>query len=245
MRTPDDWPAVASQITLAAVSGQVQAADLAAGWATAELGSDAAGVVQPTAFGGQASDGRAMESLLYGAVVHARTGRAEKDAQNLVAAERWLDMYIRTQVADTARAALQTSFVVRPGTGGTRMVVPPCCGRCAILSGRFYRWDAGFERHPRCDCTFAPTRGTPVEVDEVPLDQIRGLSKADRHSIEMGANRAQVINAHRGMYVADGGVKATTTNAGRGVRLRPESILQHSTSRADAERLLRLHGYIL
>jgi hypothetical protein len=41
--------------------------------------------------------------------------------------------------------------------GFVRRVNPPCCGRCAILAGRWYRYDSGFRRHPRCDCTLEPT----------------------------------------------------------------------------------------
>ncbi|GAA4120517.1 hypothetical protein GCM10022215_24250 [Nocardioides fonticola] len=96
---------------------------------------------------------------------------------------------------------------------------------------------------------------------------VRDLSVADRQAILDGADTSQVINATRGLSqpgitaaitteVFGRRVKATTDgttkraawrrkNPTRLVRLRPESIYRFAESRADAQRLLKLYGYIL
>lgn len=95
---------------------------------------------------------------------------------------------------------------------------------------------------------------------------VRDLSKADQRALDDGADLAQVVNATRGTS-APGitstvttttfgrTVKATTAgttvrsawrrrNPSRLVRLRPEAIYRYAADSADAQRLLRLYGYI-
>lgn len=263
------WEDKLQRAALVLTAGQVRAAELAETYAASQLGGTDLTPI-PSAFGGVASDGRPLDTLLQGAAVAAN--RAQQGQMDR-AAEAWLKMAAMTQVADAARAALRSSMAVRDASG-VRMASPPCCGRCAILQGRVYHWSAGFPRHPRCDCSYLPVQGDDWKApEEIPLDQIRGLSKADRQAIELGADRGRVINAHRGMVVANVHgvtVKATSegmtkrglaykrlvrdraeklgltekTLARRTARLRPESILDVATNQEDAIRLLKLHGYI-
>lgn len=105
--------------------------------------------------------------------------------------------------------------------------------------------------------------------DAVAQGLVTGLSKADRRAILDGADIGQVVNAKRAGIRAPAGVtnaittevfgrqvKATlngTTrraqwrrnNPSRLIRLRPESIYEISSDRADALRLLKLYGYVL
>lgn len=112
---------------------------------------DPVGEVSPAAFAGVASDGRSLDSLLDGAVVQA------KESQSLTAGGSWLDMAVLTQVADAARGAAGVAIAARPQvTGYTRMLNPPSCSRCAVLAGKWFRWNDGFLRHPRCDCRHIP-----------------------------------------------------------------------------------------
>jgi hypothetical protein len=85
--------------------------------------------------------------------------------------------------------------------------------------------------------------------------QITGLSQADAKAIADGADPARVINAHRGMSttVSDGQTLKTTTTGYTGgsrrskaIRLRPEGIYAIAgNDRAEALRLLKLHGYLI
>lgn len=150
MRTLDDWVRVSSRITLLTQAAQVGAVKLAG-----EYLSDVAGdgpELQPARFGGAASDGRPLDSLLYSAVVHGRGlyGSGRTDQQVMEASQTWLTMLVRTQVADAGRSAVSVGITARPRLGYLRMVSPPCCQRCAVLAGKWFRWNQGFQRHPRC-----------------------------------------------------------------------------------------------
>lgn len=83
--------------------------------------------------------------------------RKQLAQQVLDEAGRWLEEVAATAVIDAARAAESAASTARPEVAGyVRMLNPPSCSRCAVLAGRFYRWDADFERHPRCDCRSIP-----------------------------------------------------------------------------------------
>lgn len=277
-RSGGPWAGKLQRAALLVAAGQVRAAGLAQDF-TASQGATGDLRLVPSAFGGLASDGRPLDSLMTGAAVAANTAsarasggnfpllkygsipqqRAAMDAEANRAAQAWLMMVARTQVADAGRAAVRSSMAAYD-MSGVRLANPPCCGRCAILAGRVYHWQAGFQRHPGCDCTMQPVKGNYIaEGDDIPLDQIRGLSKADRQAIEMGADLQRVVNAQRGMYSAEvygKRVKATFDSTKhrdslfpvrdntRTVRLRPESILQYATDQPDAVRLLTKYGYI-
>ena len=187
------------------------------------------GVLVPEGMAGWAGDGRQVGSLLEGAVVIA--GRSYNAAvatpeailsrqaslpaaeQALVAAERWIEMVAQTIISDAARAAESVAMVQREWVDGyVRMLNPPSCSRCAVLAGRFYRWDEGFERHPRCDCVHIPTSEAHSDDLRVNLDRyFESLSRAEQdktftiagaEAIRDGADIGQVVNARRGMTTA-------------------------------------------
>lgn len=107
----------------------------------------AVGRVVPGAFAGVASDGRDLSGLLEEPVIRAR--EAGGGTGGLQAGRAQLEMIVRTQLADAAREAVQVGIVARPRVGGyVRMLVGKSCPRCVILAGRWYRWSAGFARHP-------------------------------------------------------------------------------------------------
>lgn len=119
---------------------------------------DAEAAVNPLALVGVAGDGRPVESLLYGAVVQSKVavGSGQTVAQALKTGGDWLSFASGTAFSDTARAAESTSMGVRRVTGYVRMLSPPSCARCIVLGGAFYRFNSGFQRHPRCDCRHIP-----------------------------------------------------------------------------------------
>lgn len=247
------WEGKLNRAALLVTAGQVKAAQLSDAFIVSQFGSAEFDLV-PEAFAGVASDGRPLPSLMRGAAF-AAAGKAVEEAD--AAARAWLWMTVATQIADAARASLRSSMAVWD-MSGVRVANLPCCPRCAALAGNVYHWSVGFRRHPGCDCTLAPKRGrqSVAEDDEIPLDQIRGLSKADREAVELGAELHDVVNAQRGMYTAEGGAKATydstahrtskyPSRAGLGPRLRPESILEQAgRDRGEAVRLLQQYGYI-
>lgn len=171
----------------------------------------AEGRLQPAAFAGVASDGRDLASLLYQPAITALTGiqRGGTVPRSLAGGRMALDMLVRTQVADAGRTADQVALVARRNVGGyVRLLSPPSCSRCAVLAGKWYRWNAGFNRHPRCDCRHIPAReDTSDELrtdprkffDSLPPEeQDRVFTKAGAQAIRDGADISQVVNARRG-----------------------------------------------
>jgi hypothetical protein len=227
--------------------------------------------VDPNAFGGVASDGRTLEGLLYSAVPHAKTliagGMDPKQA--LRSGGSFLTTITRTQVADAGRGAAGVDTAVRRNVGYIRMLNPPSCSRCSILAGRFYRWNAGFRRHNRCDCIHAMTTQVHAAKTEglvhdpyeyfkslSPEDQDKNYTKAGAQAIRDGSDIFQVVNSRRGMK--PGGLMTTegTTKRGnfrsvagdstRGRRLTPEAIYKlNGDNRAAALKDLERYGYIL
>lgn len=243
----------ASQMTAAAAAGPYL--DDVAGAATL------AGRIVPTAFGGIASDGRPLATLLYKPAITAleQIGGGASPARAMTAGGFTLDLIARTQVADAGRVADGVAIASRPQLAGyVRVVAGKTCARCLILAGKRYRWNAGFLRHPRCDCRHVPVaeladgdvtnpRAYFESLDPGAQDDL--LGKAGAQAVRDGADMARVVNARRGVYTADGRqftTEATTRRGiGRPVRLMPEQIFRDAKDRDDAIRLLRLHGYIL
>lgn len=189
--------------------------------------------VNPAQFAGIASDGRDLETLLAGAMVHLREeqnkGRTDEEAK--AAGANFLRMVLPTQVSDQARAAESVTLTAADATnaagkgvqvGWIRLLTPPSCGRCAILAGRFYKWSDGFERHPMCDCRHVPCAAPAA--DDLTLNpkayfdslneeqQNRLFGTANARAIRDGADPAQVINASTrpgAMFTADNGRRYT------------------------------------
>lgn len=210
--------------------------------------------VATAALAGTASDGRTLEGLFA-------------QATNPFA----MSLMVSTQVQDAARSAASVAMGVRPRvTGYVRMLNPPSCSRCAILAGKFYRWNDGFQRHPKCDCRHIPS--TEDHAGDLttnpdayfrslsPVEQDKIFTKAGAQAIRDGADISQVVNARRGMSTAQIGgrdvLRSTEGTTKRGlahrsrtgrnatVRLMPETIYAVARDREDALRMLRLHGFI-
>lgn len=160
----------------------------------------AATSVDPLAYG-------SLEALLYGAVTHARTAAASSLAERLAVGRTFLDTAIHTQIADAARMSAGVAINARPHVGWVRMVNPPCCQRCALLAGKFFKSNRGFARHPRCDCRHIPQLESDPMARGIRIgpDDVKDLTIAQRRAISDGADMNQVINANRkGQRTADG-----------------------------------------
>jgi hypothetical protein len=166
-----------------------------------------------------------------------------------------LQMIASTQVSDAGRTADQTAMVANGSHGYVRMVVGKTCSRCVVLAGRWYRWDAGFDRHPHCDCVGVPAaedRSGDLTTD--PDAYFRSLTRSEQdatfgragaQAIRDGADMGQVVNARSGMYSASGQQLTRSGKRGQGTRLMPEEIYKESFGdRQRAMELLREHRYI-
>lgn len=195
---------------------QLLAAQVAARYVARALGAQGArsaprARLVPRTLAGIASDGRDLESLLAEPLIRVKTAirdGATPDAALAVGGSS-LSMMAGTQVADAGRVATTVAMAVEPAvTGWVRMLVPPSCGRCAVLAGRRYRWSDGFERHPLCDCVHVPAAedgADDLRTDPQAYfgslsaaDQERYFTKAGAEAIRLGSDIAQVVNARRG-----------------------------------------------
>lgn len=240
----------AAQTNAAAASGRY------VGRALEEQGIDVepAGVLVPSALSGRSADGRNLGTLLLEPVIRVKQRIAQEVPirQALDAGLERLTMILQTEVADAGRVASGVAIAARPDTGYVRMLNAPSCGRCAILAGRWYRYSAGFQRHPRCDCIHVPSRESvagdlttsPRKYFDslTPADQDRYFGKGEAQAIRDGADMNRVVNATR----RRGGMATTADRQRRKDRRRmvPEEIYQVAPDRPAAIDLLRRNGYL-
>lgn len=227
------------------------------------------GIVDMDAFAGLAADGRSLDTLLRGPAITTRTliAGGVEPAEALAAGGRQLSMMVLTEIADAGRVAAGVQIAARPRTGYVRMLNPPSCSRCVVLAGRFYRWNQGFLRHPRCDCKHVPTMVTDQAeafaeglIDD-PYEAFNRMSEAEQnrvfthagaHAIRDGADMYQVVNARRGMKYRGAFTSEGTSKHGwagqilrRGQkRMTPETIYRLNPNREQAVEALRAQGYI-
>lgn len=270
----DAWreriPTVAAAITNAQRASAVSAL-VSGALALGEQGqwAEPDGLVDPDAFAGLAADGRNLDTLLRAPAITARTliSQGVEPAQALAAGGRQLSMMVLSEVADAGRGAAGVQIAARPRVGYVRMLEPPSCSRCVILAGRFYRWNQGFLRHPRCDCKHVPTMVTDQAeafakglIDD-PYEAFNRMSEAEQNrvftnagaqAIRDGADMSQVVNARRGMKYRGAFTSEGTSKHGwagqilrRGQkRMTPETIYRLNPNREQAVEALRAQGYI-
>jgi hypothetical protein len=251
------WAGISRRVVVLTAAAQLGAARDGAAYVPVALSEqgislESAGAAIPGAFSGAATslDGLtygSLDDLLYGAVIQARTVEAASLQERLAAGGRSLEGLVSTQISDAARMAASTTISATHGAGWVRMVNPPCCQRCAVLAGKFFHSNSGFQRHPLCDCRHVPTteaKWTDAGVDVKP-DQIKDLTKAQRSAIDEGADMNRVINSHRAGKRSDD-LMSTFEGAKRGQRrLTPEGIYKVSATREEALERLRDNGYLL
>lgn len=218
------------QILAAVTAGQISAAAGAQAFVTASMlaqGAAAApaGLLDPAAFAGLASDARSLATLLY--LPGIRTAQALAAGQSAEAASlaglNQMALLVGTQITDTARGATSVAMTAeRSCVSYVRVVHLPACARCIVLSGRQYSYSTGFQRHPKCDCGMQPMTdaewkgaATPDELFKQmsPAEQLKRLGAAGVKALENGADLGQLVNARRGMATAATGrgpLKVTT-----------------------------------
>lgn len=267
----DSWAALLPQMVRTVRGSQLVAASGAQSYVKDSLtaqGMDASGAeLNPSGFADAASDGRPLTSLLsfpaYTTLTGIKAGLSVDRAMATGLNE--LLLMSSTQVSDAGRVAGGVAIASRDTeTGYIRMISSGACSRCAILAGKFYRWNAGFERHPRCKCFHVPANlsSPAASMRTDPYEYFDSLSSADQDrifgvansaAIHDGADIYQVVNAQRGMNAA--GMKTTEGTSKRGyyrgisgskVRLTPEAIYKlNGNDRVAAMADLEKYGYIL
>ena len=259
-------PTLAAELGALQVAAAPEAAD-ASGLALAETGAYQApsAWVRPAGFAGLGLNGLSLEQTLLGllgVVAHFMAqGRSFEAARQ--AAGRSLTRDTATLIADAGRGAQAVDIAARTGVGYVRQAGPGACSRCLILAGRFYRWNAGFLRHPACNCQHRPCQerksGDWVEdpyehfYSMTEADQDRVFGKASAQAIRDGSDINRVVNARLG--VSRNGLTTTvgTGKVKRGPyksfakpgRLTPEGIYLRARNRTEALELLRANGYLL
>ena len=275
------WSGIAPRVTALVTAAQLGAARDGIAYVPDALGQQGVKIkpdadVSARVFAGVATslDGltyEPLDSLLYGAVIQARTAQVGSLAERLAVGGRRLDLLVHTQVADAARNATAARITATPRVTWTRMVNPPCCQRCAVLAGKVFKSNQGFARHPGCDCRHVPTTETHWRDAGVFIgpEDVKDLTIAQRKAIADGADMNQVINSHRAGGRSKDGMTTTEGVTRRGVagrrlieqggytrgtglygtsraaRLTPKGIYEVAKDRDEALTLLRQHGYLL
>lgn len=233
------WLAMRDRLVVTVGAGQLAAASLADRYVDrvlAELDVDGGAPdarVRARALSGVASDGRSLDGLLEQplAVVKGATARGLDEPDALLRGETSLAQLVSTQVVDAGRVAVGMAIATRPRlTGYVRMLRPPSCGRCAVLAGKTYRTNAGFPRHPQCDCVHVPasedvagdlTTDPRAYFDSLSeTEQTRYFTRDGARAIRDGADVSQVVNARRGalgLSTASGRVTDAEARALRGL----------------------------
>lgn len=252
------WVASIPRLLVLLTAAQLAAAGRADTYVGSVLGDEAAGRVNPRALAGLASDGRPLASLLQQPVVASRVALARGATVTRARAvgEANLRMILQTQVADAGRVADGVAITARPGAGYVRMLVPPGdCSRCVVLAGTFYRWNAGFQRHPKCNCSHIPAR--EADADDLRLDprayfdslsreeQDRVFTKDGAQAIRDGADISQVVNARRGMTTTASGRLTRSDLFGQQLILTSEGITRRGVAGRALGKGRRKHGRLM
>lgn len=183
--------------------------------------------VAARALTGVAADGRPLDSLLYMPVIRTKTllGSGVTLPEAMAAGQMSLQRIVASEVADAGSGAFGVAVAAnRTTTGYIRMVRAGACSRCAILAGRWYRWNADFLRHKRCECYGVPATSARPGRTTDPMSFFHSLSRSEQdrrftvggaQAIRDGADIYQVVNASRSVTTLDAyGQKVVATLEG-------------------------------
>ncbi|RLP76325.1 hypothetical protein D9V32_05500 [Mycetocola tolaasinivorans] len=226
------------------------------------------GNINPVAFLDQAPNGMSVERSLSGATRVAKTaiGRGASTRVALGQAQVWLTGVILTMLADTGRGVMGADITQRPSLAGyVRVVNGSACRDCMILAARFYRWNSGFLRHPRCHCRHvpAPSREYAEEAGLItdPYEGFNSLSTTEQNRV-FGETEAQAIrdgaDIYRVVNISNRGLGTAASHAKYGTphRLTLDQIYERTAAhgaaagrsaeqiRAAAIRIMGDQGYI-
>jgi hypothetical protein len=198
------WLAIAPRVRQIVTAAQIGAARDGIAYVPAVLAEQGARIkpdvdIRPQGIAGLASDGRSLDALLYSAVINARAAKVVSLAERLQVGGRSLDRIVQTQVADASRDAVKVAMTARPGVRWVRIVNPPCCQRCAVLTGDARTYSHPFERHPGCDCTMLPTTVASPDFagQKLTAADVTDLTQKQKDALADGANFHSTINDYQ------------------------------------------------
>lgn len=171
---------------------------------------------QPRAIAGVSADGRALEAVLGFAAVRAWT-MLDAGADYATASTSGAASLTRIVANETTQAGITAESVGMVGqpemVGYVRLLNTPSCGRCAILAGKWFKWNDGFDRHPGCDCVHVPAADQADAMSGKPpwsanlvndpkayfdslstAEQNRYFGKAEATAIRDGADMNKTVN---------------------------------------------------
>lgn len=243
----DELTRAAGLVAAGQLSQAVQAADYLLALA-AEQGMGAAEAqLVPRAFAGVGADGRSLVNVLSYPVNRVWTmldAGADYATAN-TSGTASLTRIVSNEVTQAGVSAESVGMVGQTDMGGyVRILTPPSCGRCAVLAGKWFKWNAGFARHPGCDCKHVPA-GEVGAVDALRTDSrayFNSLSAVEQDR-RFGPSEAEAI---RGGADLNQAVNATTRKGSRSGLATPRSIdrLIANKSRPDAVDTLTRYGLL-
>lgn len=209
----DEWDRIRGRVVNLVSAAQVGAAHdsaLAVHLSLVEAGTPVAadGTLSPAAFAGVTDIGGDLEPYLYGSVAHARTVEAGSVRDRLREGRDRLFLLAREQVGAASRGASLAGIASRDNVGYVRLVNPPCCSRCAVLSGKFFRWNTGFQRHPRCFPAGVVISGPSIEA------ATRRWFDGELVIITTASGQELAITGNHPVLTPDGWVPANLVQAG-------------------------------
>lgn len=162
-----------------------------------------------------------------------------------------LTTLVLTALADSRREVYQTDLVSRPTiTGFVRQLNPPSCARCVILAGKWFRWNEGFQRHPRCDCIHIPAAEQSAgDLTTDPYKYFQSLSESDQVKV-FGKNNSQIIRDYGGDInrVVNVQMRGLSTPRNRWgtprKRVNVDAVIDHGGDRDTVIKILKEQGYI-
>lgn len=214
-RISETWAGQIPRLALMLAGGQRDAAATADSYVNEVLAEQGispatAGRLNSSALAGVASDGRDLTSLLAqpGITAKVAIGAGYSVDYAMAAGDALSQLIAHTQIADAGRVADGVALTGHSHVPGyRRMIVGKTCSRCVVLAGKYYRWNSGFKRHPKCDCVHIPAQES---VDELrtnprkifdslsPAEQDRVFTQSGAKAIRDGADIGAVVNARRG-----------------------------------------------
>ncbi len=226
------WYVLANRAAQLVAAGQYAAALAAIAYIRASMTEQGANpeplaLIDPRGLTGVTTDRRPLTSLLIGGVFRVRqllAAGAPLDVAMLSGKSRFV-LAGSNEVTQAGISASSASIGVTPTvTKYVRHLVMPSCARCIVLAGRIYPDNAGFRRHPRCDCQHVPLRDAKAADGLVThpegafasltrAQQDKTLGAAGAAAVRDGANLGRITNARLTTYVPSGrhGTRLTPT----------------------------------
>ncbi len=204
----DELVRAAGLVAAGQLSQAVQAADYLLALGAEQGMTPAEAQLVPRAFAGVGTDGRPLADVLS-YPIHRVWTMLDAGADYATASTSGtasLTRIVANEVTQAGVSAESVGMVGQSDMGGyVRILTPPSCGRCAILAGKWFKWNQGFDRHPGCDCKHVPAaeagavdsvRANPRELFDAlsPAEQDHYFGKSEAESIRGGADLQKAVN---------------------------------------------------